>query len=109
MKIAFYMDDGREQIVLTPETDFEKKMLGKLHEGGRQLSVRRGSFYGCRGGWTRWANSYGVNHFDAEDDSTMLVLDHIRPVTLERGGAVGREFPTDDDLREAVTDKEQPE
>ena len=39
MKIALYIEDGREQIVLTPETDTERQILNKLHDGGRTLSV----------------------------------------------------------------------
>ena len=30
MKIALYIEDGLEQIVLTPEGDTEKAILGKL-------------------------------------------------------------------------------
>lgn len=53
MKIALYIEDGLEQIVLTPESDTEKGILGKLHDGTRQLSIFKGEFYGCRGGWVR--------------------------------------------------------
>lgn len=74
MKIAFYMEDGLEQIVLTPESDFEKSMLGKLHDG-RDLSIKRGSFYECQGGWVRQRGG--------DDTSTMLVLrPHVPPETL---------------------------
>jgi len=65
MKIALYIEDGREQIVLTPQSDTEKAILGKLHDGSRVLNIVRGAFYACQGGWTR----HGSN-----DDSTMLVL-----------------------------------
>lgn len=30
MKIAFYIEEGIEQIVLTPETEYETKMLALL-------------------------------------------------------------------------------
>jgi len=65
MKIALYIEDGLEQIILTPEGDTEKGILGKLHDGSRALSIKRGSFYPCRGGWVRQQDS---------DDSTMIVL-----------------------------------
>lgn len=80
MKIALYIEDGREQIVLTPETKTERSILDKLHEGQRQLSVRRGAFYGCQGGWTRHARSLGSAYLPdrTEDESTMLVLDAIK-------------------------------
>lgn len=35
MKIALYIDDGVEQIVLTPETETERGIVGKLHDGSR--------------------------------------------------------------------------
>lgn len=66
MKIALYIEDGLEQIVLTPESDTEKDILGKLHDGSRELSIKKGSFYECRGGWMR----NGVSG----DPSTMIVL-----------------------------------
>ena len=65
MKIALYIEDGREQIVLTPEGKTEEGILGKLHDGERQLSIYRGGFYACQGGWTREQRT---------PDSTILVL-----------------------------------
>ena len=65
MKIALYIEDGLEQIVLTPQSDTEKAILGKLHDGSRELSIKKGCFHVCQGGWTR---QY------AEDTSTMIVL-----------------------------------
>lgn len=80
MKIALYIEDGLEQIVLTPESDTEKNILGKLHDGTRSLSIKRGSFYGCQGGWVRQQREYrswpGVPH-ESEDASTMIVLREV--------------------------------
>lgn len=78
MKIALYIEDGLEQIVLTPETPSERSILGKIHDGTREMTLARGSFYECRGGWTRWkqASEPGMFGVDAgqDDDSTMIVL-----------------------------------
>jgi hypothetical protein len=65
MKIALYIEDGLEQIVLTPEGETEKAILGKLHDGSRELSIKQGEFYPCQGGWTRHGTS---------DNSTIVVL-----------------------------------
>lgn len=78
MKIALYIEDGLEQIVLTPDSDTERGILGKLHDNTRQLQIYRGSFYQCRGGWMRhefgqYSGIYGGNKGD-EKDSTMIVL-----------------------------------
>lgn len=76
MKIALYIEDGLEQIVLTPESDTEKGILGKLSDGSRGLSIKRGSFFKCQGGWMRyaqpWRGTYDTN--DRDDESTMIVL-----------------------------------
>lgn len=53
MKLAFYVENGREQIVLTPTDEFEASMLDKLHDGTREFELKRGAFYACAGGWTR--------------------------------------------------------
>lgn len=45
MKISFYMEDGLEQIVLTPINESEQKLLDRLHSEDRDLSVYRGSFF----------------------------------------------------------------
>lgn len=80
MKIALYIEDGLEQIVLTPESETEKAILGKMHDGSRKLGIHRGSFYGCRGGWTRFNDTnYSQYGSLSNDDSTMIVL---RPVEV---------------------------
>lgn len=66
MKIALYIEDGLEQIVLTPQGKIEKDILAKLHDGSRELQIYRGSFYACQGGWTR-------NRLDG-DESSIIVL-----------------------------------
>lgn len=82
MKIAFYMEDGLEQLVFTPQTDAEKAMLGKLHDGTRELDIKKGSFFQCRGGWMRHGiytehHTYGFS--TENDESTMIVLRPKQP------------------------------
>jgi hypothetical protein len=76
MKIALYIEDGLEQIVLTPDSETEKSILDKIHDGTRELRIARGSFYGCRGGWTRWKDQprHSVYGSEINDESTMIVL-----------------------------------
>lgn len=73
MKIALYIEDGLEQIVFTPESETEKGILGKLSDGSRELSIKKGGFYHCVGGWTRESG---------DRDSTMVVLTPIQPVKM---------------------------
>lgn len=77
MKIALYIEDGLEQIVLTPESDTEKAILGKMHDGTRLLDIKKGAFFACRGGWTR----HGIHTIhdtcgrsEENDESTMIIL-----------------------------------
>lgn len=74
MKIALYIEDGLEQIVLTPDSETEANILKKLHDGTRELGIHTGSFYGCRGGWTRWKQPGSAYGTMPEDESTMIVL-----------------------------------
>ena len=69
MKIALYIEDGLEQIVLTPEGDTEKGILGKLNDPMRKMTIHHGSFYECRGGYVRTSVS--------NDESTIIVLRKI--------------------------------
>ncbi len=68
MRIALYVEDGLEQIVLTPEGDTEKAILAKMHDGSRRLSVHRNSFYHTQGGFV----SQGP--YSDKEFSTMIVL-----------------------------------
>lgn len=85
MKIALYIEDGLEQIVLTPDSATEKAILDKVHDGSRTLQIERGAFYGCRGGWTRWKDPRGGSPYYSDpekDESTMIVL---RPAPEKTG------------------------
>lgn len=77
MKIALYIEDGLEQLVLTPDSEYERTMLQKIHDGARDLSIKSGGFYRCRGGWTRH-KQMPHSPFDSatndEDESTIIVL-----------------------------------
>lgn len=66
MKIALYIEDGLEQIVLTSETETEKGIVGKMHDHTRELSIYHGGFYRCMGGWVR--------QYDSTENSTIIVL-----------------------------------
>lgn len=76
MKIALYIEDGLEQIVLTPETETERAIVGKMHDGSRELTIKRGTFYGCAGGWMRHETLRQPlsARKQSEDDSTIIVL-----------------------------------
>jgi hypothetical protein len=86
VKIALYIEDGLEQIVLTPESETETAILGKLHDGSRELSIKKGSFYHTRGGWQRYQSHYVAGGMFGEtesgDESTMIVL---RPTGCAQG------------------------
>ena len=74
MKVAFYVDESLEQVVLTPESDLERGVLEVLHDERRSVSVHRGGFFECRAGYVRESGTTG---------STMLVLRRgVPPVPL---------------------------
>lgn len=82
MRVALYIDDGLEQVVLTPETDAENTILNMLHDGTRKLLIKRGDFYACRGGWVREGTAPTV---PTQRSSTMLVLKRAALDDVEAG------------------------
>jgi len=70
MKIALYIEDGFEQIVLTPEGKFEISVLDMLRSGERTLTIKKTEFYETCGGYLRQGSSM---------DSTLLVLRRVKP------------------------------
>ena len=53
METAIYIKDGLTQIVLTPQSDFEKQALQTLKKTDLETVIMEGSFYACAGGWYR--------------------------------------------------------
>lgn len=65
MRIALYMENGIDQVILTPDTEKERAIIAAVFDGDSEISVHKGSFYECRGGWVR----EGI-----DKTSTILVL-----------------------------------
>lgn len=63
MKTAIYIQDGDVQLVLTPESEFEKNALKAFQQKPLEAKIKRGSFYDCQGGWIRQC---------ADDDSLIM-------------------------------------
>jgi len=74
MTTAIYIAEGVVQLVLTPENEFEKDILGMLEKDKRDLGIYRGEFYDCRGGWMRWRETYPTYDNKRRDDSLIFRL-----------------------------------
>ena len=74
MKTAIYIEDGIVQLVITPESDFEKNALKSFD--GRELDAKifSGSFYDCRGGWARQGDFNPSALYGKPDDDKSLIL-----------------------------------
>jgi len=75
MKTAIYIEDGVVQLVITPESEFEKNALTTIQNDPVEVEVFSGSFYDCRGGWVRQTrfddqNTLGIS--DSNDKSIIL-------------------------------------
>jgi hypothetical protein len=78
MKTAIYIEDGLLQLVLTPQSETDRKVLTTLEEAGTNLKTHRGEFYACQGGWTRQKETYdsgmGYTVPHSPDDSLIFVV-----------------------------------
>lgn len=53
MKTAIYVADGVAQLVITPETDFEKRAVTQFTDMPLSVKILKGSFYECLGDYVR--------------------------------------------------------
>ncbi len=75
MKTAIYIEDGVAQLVLTPETEFEKTALKDFFEREPlEVKIHTGSFYDCRGGWVKQAGVSRMQGQDVIDRSIILTI-----------------------------------
>ncbi len=74
MKTAIYVEDGIAQLVLTPETAFEKEAVGKFRDQPLDVQIFTGTFYDCRGGWVRQNPFQGYTNYQIEDKSLILKI-----------------------------------
>jgi len=69
MKTAIYVEDGRSQVVLTPENDFDKVAL-KAIQGPVTCKIVSGTFYACQGGFTKLRD-------DGPNSSIIIVMESL--------------------------------
>lgn len=77
MKTAIYIEDGTVQLVITPETEFEKNALTTLRDKAIDAKLFAGSFYDCRGGWVRQSAYYdrgAYRSYSTDRDDHSLIL-----------------------------------
>lgn len=56
MKTTLLINDGFTQLVITPESDFEKTSLSLFSSKDVDITIKQGSFYDCYGGWVRYGS-----------------------------------------------------
>ena len=83
MKTAIYIEDGVVQLVVTPETKFEKNALSSFQDKPLEAQIFSGTFYDCRGGWVRQANYYESNIYGRNDHDKSLILRAVSNPTKE--------------------------
>lgn len=91
MKTAIYIEDGTAQLVITPQSEFEKNALTTFRDKPLDAKLFAGSFYDCRGGWIRQnAISQNLCGFERSDDRSLIL--------------VAREGEPPDNMRQALRD-----
>lgn len=73
MKTAIYIEDGVVQLVITPESEFERSALSSFQNDQLKTSIFEGQFYDCRGGWIR-QKEYYPNSLHPQDRDKSLIL-----------------------------------
>lgn len=74
MKTAIYIEDGTVQLVITPESDFEKAALRSFETRPLEAKVFAGTFYDCRGGWVRQAGYFNSGMYGSSDNNDRSLI-----------------------------------
>ena len=74
MKIAIYIEDGTVQLVITPESEFEKSAVKMLVGKPAEVKLFAGSFFDCRGGWVRQSPYYPSSVYGSTPEDQSLIL-----------------------------------
>lgn len=74
MKTAIYIEDGAVQLVLTPESDFEKNAIASFQDKPTETAIFSGAFYDCRGGWTRQSTYHDPHLFGNQDHNDRSLI-----------------------------------
>ena len=67
MKVSILIEEGIQQIVLTPQNDYEKRILKTIEGKDNEVSFKSGRFYQCQGG-------YVTNHNHPYTEDMMIVI-----------------------------------
>lgn len=71
MKTAIYVADGITQLVITPETEFEKEVFAKVDDKLLSAKIMTGSFYESRAGFVRQSPG---------DDKSLIIKVNASPL-----------------------------
>jgi len=81
MKVAIYIEDGLTQLVLSPESDFEKGVISKVEKGEQDVKIYTGGFYYCQGGWVRQREAR--QGYGSPDDGSLIIVMGIKEAINE--------------------------
>lgn len=82
MKTAIYIEDGVTQLVLTPESEFERNAMKSFSGKSIETQLFNGSFYDCRGGWVR-QSAYRDSGYGQQDDRSIIIrMAPVKPVEV---------------------------
>jgi len=72
MKTAIYINENRQQIILTPENEWETNICESLSKKSKNTKMYFAQFTDVQGGWTMLSSE---GYRGKENDSLMIVLD----------------------------------
>ena len=81
MKTAIYVEDNVTQVVLTPETEFEKNIILILEKENLATKIMTGNFYDCRGGWIRQTEYRPEPMYGLADDREKSIILRVEKTT----------------------------
>ena len=78
MKTAIYIEDGTVQLVITPESEFEKNAMSSFTGKDLDAKIFSGSFYDCRGGWIRQSGYFNGGMYGSSDNNDKSLILRVK-------------------------------
>lgn len=78
MKTAIYIEDGTIQLVITPESEFEKSAMSSFTGKELDAKIFSGSFYDCRGGWIRQNGYFNGGMYGSSDNNDKSLILRVK-------------------------------
>lgn len=85
MKTAIFINEGVQQVILTPENKWEDNILNSIKSQENSVEFKMGEFYECQGGYTRFVEEFQTELCHTPKDLILVIRKKDKKETHGKG------------------------